>query len=629
VDGHGNPRPVGVQRAYWDVSGRLRRPPPEAVHAVERALDADPHEPPPAVEPVVVAWDGRLRVRLRARRLPDRVACAVLLEDGTELGWRVVPTRELPDDQAMLRLPELLPLGAHRLRLAAGRERWQSVVLSAPRRLPAVPAPGWGVWVPSHALWSQKNGGPDFEALRRAAAWLREQGGGVLGTLPLYAGLLDEPCEPSPYLPASRLFWNELLVHTGGGSPRSGGPLDYRQAFRDRRTRLLELWRACGDRERQEVEAWAAGQPWLTEYAAFRALLDLQRRPWRQWPEPHRGGLVPEGSVDPDARGLYTYAQWLAGRQLERVAFEGVWVYLDLPLGVHPDGFDAWRFRGLFADGVTVGAPPDPFSARGQDWGFAPPHPHRVREDGYAYLRACLARAFSVAKMLRLDHVMALHRLYWIPQGFSAAEGVYVRYPAEELYAAVMLEAARAGAVVVGEDLGTVPNEVRRELDKRGFWRMYVLLFELVGPGAREPGRNTVASLGTHDTPTFAGFWEGLDIAERERLLGLGAEAAQVERLRRASQVRSLARWLGVSSEDPRGALRALFRWLGRSPAACVLASVEDLWGETERHHLPGTPSHAYANWRRRMRYALEDWTQSEEVREVLAELRRARSAGG
>jgi len=446
----------------------------------------------------------------------------------------------------------------------------------------------------------------------------------VLGTLPIYAGLLDEPCEPSPYLPATRLFWNELMVHVE--APRAhgrGDPIDYRQAFQEQRARLRELWRACGEGKRREIEAWAAQQPWLWDYATFRALLDQQRRPWRQWPEVYRAGFVPEGAVDAETRGVYLYAQWLATQQLKQVASEGVWLYLDLPLGVHADGFDTWRFSRMFVKGVTVGAPPDPFSATGQDWGFAPLHPYRMREDGYAYLRACLSRAFTVASMLRLDHVMALHRLYWIPQGFSAAEGVYVRYPAQELYAAVMLEAARANAVVVGEDLGTVPKEVRRELDRRGLWRMYVMMFELEGPHPRKPARNTVASLGTHDTPTFVGFWRGLDLVERERLGLLGPHEAQTEQMRREEQVRSLASWLGVNPEDWRGALRRLLRWLGRSPAGCVLVSVEDLWGEIERHHLPGTSSHAH--WRRRLRYPLEEWTQLEEVRELVEELCTAR----
>lgn len=620
-------RSWGVQRAYWDVTGRWRRSPPEAVRAVEEALQVDPKAPVPVLEPVVVAWGGRVRIPLRVMDHLERVACAVELEDGGELGWRVLPVVMQGPGQARVRLPGRLPLGAHRLRVAAGQRRWETVVLSAPRRLPPATPPAWGVWVPPHALWSWEEGGPNFQLLLRVARWLRELGGGVLGTLPLYAALLDEPCEPSPYLPATRLFWNEFLVYTGPEGSRSARPelTDYRQAYLHHKSRLVRMWRTCPDGQRGEVEAWARRQPWLSEYAAFRALLDYRRCPWRQWPEPYRSGRVPEGATQLELYGAYVYGQWLASRQLAGVASEGVWLYLDLPLGVHADGFDTWRFRGLFADGVSVGAPPDPFSPRGQDWGFPPPHPERSREGGHAYLRACLAQAFQVGRMLRLDHVMALHRLYWIPRGFPATEGVYVRYPTEELYAAVLLEAARAGAVVVGEDLGTVPGEVRRALDRRGLWRMYVLPFELRARGPREPPANGVASLGTHDTPTFAAFWQTLDVAERQRLGILDARAARRERRRGRAQVRSLARWLHVDPGDREGAFRALLRWLGGSPAGCVLVALEDLWGETLPHHLPGVAFPAYPNWRRPVRYPLEQWMHLKGVYEALAELRQAR----
>lgn len=620
-------RSWGVQRAYWDVTGRWRRSLPEAVRAVEEALELDSKAPAPVVEPVVVAWEGRVWIPLRTTDKLERVACAVELEDGRELGWRVLPLVQ-GRGQTTVHLAERLPLGAHRLQIAAGRRRWETVVLSAPRRLPPASAPAWGMWVPAHALWSWEEGCANFQVLRRVARWLREQGGGVLGTLPLYAALLDEPCEPSPYLPATRLFWSEFLVYTGPGGGKSAGGselTDYRQAYLHQRARLVQMWRACPDGQRREVEAWARRQPWLSDYAAFRALLDHLRSPWRQWPEPYRSGRVPEGATDPEAYGAYVYGQWLASRQLAGVASEGVWLYLDLPLGVHPDGFDTWRFRGLFVDGVSVGAPPDPFSPRGQNWGFPPPHPQRSREGGHAYLRACLKHAFQVSRMLRLDHVMAMHRLYWIPRGFSAAEGVYVRYPTEELYAAVLLEAARAGAVVVGEDLGTVPKEVRHALDRRGLWRMYVLPFELGARRPRRPPANVVASLGTHDTPTFAAFWQKLDVAERERLGILDPEAAHKERRARGAQVRALARWLRVHSDDPEGALRALLRWLGRSPAGCVLVALEDLWGETRPHHLPGVAFPAYPNWRRLVRYPLERWMYLEQVHQALAELRRER----
>ncbi len=601
----------------------MRRAPREAVKAVWEALDVDPLAPPPVVEPVAVAWDGRLRLRLRLPGV-ERVRCAVFLEDGRELGWTGIEARRRRRPDSMeVAVPGQLPLGAHRAVVEAAGGRWETVVLSAPRRLTPERPPRLGLWVPTYALWSGVDRRfADFGLLRHAARWASGHGVGVLATLPLLAALLDQPFEPSPYLPASRLFWNELFVHVpGSGQPSSPEPLvDYRAAFAHRRAALEHAWRRLPEGTREQVRAWAGQRAWLGRYAAFRACLERYRRPWRQWPEAAeaRGG-------DPEVCDVYAYAQWLADLQLREVAQTGVWLYLDLPLGVHPDGFDTWEFPQLFVQGVSVGAPPDPFSPAGQDWSFAPLHPQRGRQDGHAYLRACLAHLFQVAKMVRLDHVMALHRLYWIPRGFPPDQGVYVRYPVEEMYAAVLLEAARAGAVVVGEDLGTVPREVRRELDRRGLWRMYVLAFE-ASRVLPPPGRNSVASLGTHDTPPFAAFWEASDLEERERAGVLTPEQAQLERARRQRVVEDLAQALGLRDCSPRSALQAALRWLAESPAGCVLVHLEDLWLERAAHNLPGTTDRQHPNWRRRLRHPVEAWDGLEGCR-LLQELAAARGA--
>lgn len=620
-----------VQLAYWEVRGRLRRASPEAVRAVAEALGVDPAAPPPAVEPVTVAWDGRLRLKLRLPAPPDRLRCAVLLEGGGELEESELTVRRVGgrEDSVVchVALPGRLPWGCHRAVVSTGGRRLETMVLSAPRRLPGVAPPRLGLWVPTYGLWSRTDGFcADFEALRRAASWALARGAGVLATLPLFATLLDEPCEPSPYLPASRLFWNELFVHLlGSRGSAPTGLVDYRAAFAEKRALLEESWRQLPDRRKEEVRAWARQQPWLAQYTAFRAYLERQRRPWRAWPEAARAGVRLDGA-DPVAPDVYAYAQWLADRQLQAVAETGVWLYLDLPLGAHSDGFDPWQFRGLFVEGVSAGAPPDPFSALGQDWSFPPVHPQRAREDGYAYLRACLARLFRVARMVRLDHVMALHRLYWIPKGFPATEGVYVRYPADELYAAVMLEAVRAGAVVVGEDLGTVPGAVRRELKRRGLWRMYVLAFEAGSEPLRPPAADTVASLGTHDTASFASWWEGLDLVELHGLGRMTAEQMSAERGRRRAVVTALARQLGLRDPSPRTALQAALRWLAESPAGSVLVHLEDLWLETTCHNVPGTTADQHPNWRRRLRYPAEAWDELPEVSETLQDLAARRS---
>jgi 4-alpha-glucanotransferase len=235
--------------------------------------------------------------------------------------------------------------------------------------------------------------------------------------------------------------------------------------------------------------------------------------------------------------------------------------------------------------------------------------------------------------MLRIDHVMGLHRLFWIPRGMPASEGVYVRYPADELYAVLLLEAQRHGAVVVGEDLGTVPRAVRETMRRRGLWQMYVLPFEVdADRPPRTPAALSVASLNTHDTPPFAAFWSGIDIAQRCRLGLLDPAQAARERSARSATVGALRRFLretgALGTDELHDVLRACLVYLGRSASRCVLVGLEDLWLETEPQNVPGTSSE-YPNWRRRMRCDLDTLMASPQVAEVLGDLSRIRREPG
>jgi 4-alpha-glucanotransferase len=277
-------------------------------------------------------------------------------------------------------------------------------------------------------------------------------------------------------------------------------------------------------------------------------------------------------------------------------------LYMDLPLGTHPDGFDVWRWRDLFAD-VTAGAPPDAFFAGGQDWGFPPLHPQRARASGHAYWAASLRHLMRASGMLRLDHVMGLHRLFWIPRGSPATEGVYVGYPADELYAVLCVESHRHRTEVVGEDLGTVADEVRDEMERRSLRRLYVMPFELDaerGTLAPEPP-SAVASLNTHDMPPF-GAW--------------------VEPRPTASTLQTA---LGADDGSPEALLPAALVRLAEGPARLVLVSLEDLWLETEPQNRPGTaPSD---NWSRKARHALEELGGVAGLDDTLAAVDRARRA--
>ncbi len=615
---------LGVQLGYWDVAGGLRRPPPEAVRGVWEALDVDPDQPPGAVEPVAVAWGGRLRMRMRPSGTAGRADVWVRQEDGEERAWRRLSLHARVGGVWELRLPAKLPFGVHQARVELEGGSHRCTVISAPRRL-RYPRGLWGVFAPVYALWSSP-GQPvgDFHDLRLLAEATAAWGGHVVATLPL---LPVFPEDPSPYRPVSRLVWNELLVHLPGVTPSGNHLVDYRAASLSKRKALQERSGRLTPAENREFLAWLADHPHVQDYARFRVACEHLGRPWRRWPTDAREGRWGLDASLPAVRA-YAYAQWLAHTQIEQ-GFRRCGLYLDFPLGVHPDGYDAWRYRHLFVEGVSVGAPPDPFSAGGQDWGFAPLHPWRVREEGYGYLRRCLAHHFRACRLLRLDHVMALHRLFWIPRGFPTSAGVYVRYPTDELYAVVLLEAWRAGAAVVGEDLGTVPQAVRRRLDRHGVLRMYVLAFEVrPGSGPLPPGANTVASLGTHDTATFAGWWSGEDLTQLESLGLLGPEEAAAARAARAAQVEALARFLGVGTDDPASALRACVRFLASSPAACVVVNLEDLWLERHRHNVPGTTDQQHPNWRRRLARSVSEVLRSSELRQVLEELRQARSSG-
>lgn len=679
---HALARLHGVQTAYHDNDGRRRVASPDVLMGVLRALRvpvARVADIPRllehrwrelwerVVEPVVVAWVGpdgspassfTLRVPTRLRDRP--VQLAVNREDGGLRRWSLdLASLDVVDraeaggtDYVALRaeLPRLPP-GYHDLHVAlgptGGEGRFEALLIAAPRRAAGwetvLGARTWGLFAPLHALWEDTGAGPDgavapsFHLLDRLAGRMAERGGSVLGTLPLLAAFLDRPYEPSPYAPVSRLFWNELYTEPPAGPdgpavrPYAHGLFDPRAVMASKRPALEAAARtffADGGHEPDELIAFRARNPLVDDYARFRALVDRWGR-WGEWPDRLRGRDVRDPDFDADVARYHVYVQWLAERQLtavaERARSRGVGLYLDLPLGVHPDGYDVWRERELFALDASAGAPPDSLAAGGQDWGFPPLHPEAGRFDGHRYFVACIRKHLRFSCVLRVDHVMQLHRMYWVV-GSDATEGVYVRSPAEELHAVLCLESCRAGAVIVGEDLGTVPRAVRQEMRRHGMPGMYVAQFELTEadeggdlvPRPVPPG--TLAAIGTHDTPTFAGWWSGRDLEIRRELGQLTDDEATRELAGRAEMRRKLASGLGVRGA---GAVhRELMGHLSRSDAGLVLATMEDLWLEKEPQNVPGTLREE--NWRRQAGRPIEALGQPE-VAAQLDELNQGR----
>jgi 4-alpha-glucanotransferase len=381
-----------------------------------------------------------------------------------------------------------------------------------------------------------------------------------------------------------------------------------------------------------ELQAFMQERPEVASYARFRAQVEARGATWRSWPGREREGR--QGS-DLDERARYhIFVQYMLHRQLS--AFAGTSrtaLYLDLPVGVHGGGYDVWRYREQFSIGASVGAPPDQLFEGGQNWGFPPLHPQHSRADGHAYFAACLRNHLQYAKVLRIDHVMGLHRLFWIPDGADTRSGVYVRYPSEELIAVLSIEAHRAGARIVGENLGTVPAEVNEAMQRHRIMGMFVGQFAFTGKASAplpRAGKGTLASLNTHDTPTFAGSLTGRDIDERERMGLLDKPAADKERAGRArlgKVLASYARRQGILKGKLHArALEALLRDLARSQAEIVLVNLEDLWLETEPQNIPGVTD-GYPNWRRQSALNLEQITRSRSIAALLRELVALRTA--
>ncbi|MDH3283351.1 MAG: 4-alpha-glucanotransferase [Acidobacteriota bacterium] len=660
----------GVETSFHDVDGRVREASESALVATLGALGAGLDSPGDAgdalharrdalerrvIEPVTVAWDGSpplLAMNVPVSHHGANVSFSLRLEDGgvVEAAGHV---EDLPhqggggngDARRVLRLPPV-PHGYHRLQVELGRMRHEALVIAAPTRCfdpdPQEKRRWWGLFAPTYALRTRRGGGlGDLADLRTLFDRCAELGGATVATLPLLPSFAGRPHDPSPYSPISRLFWSELYVPVESIDPGSGVTtgtdelVDYPTEVAARRElleRAAHAFFSGGDVLRDEYESWLRGRPHAEAYAAFRARVDATGRTWREWADPSVDAVRGANSEERRCARTHLYAAWLAEVTLDgvarRAARHGPGLHLDLPLGTHPGGFDTWLERDLFANGARVGAPPDTFFGGGQNWGFPPLHPGRLREQGYRHLVEVLRHHARTAGILRLDHVMSLYRLYWIPNGFPATSGVYVRYPIDELCAVASLESHRGRCMVVGEDLGTVPDEVRRAMRTHGLLRTHVFQLGLRADEEHalpQPAEGEVASLNTHDTPTFAGFLAGRDIDER---VALGLADAGAERRERSARERirgALTSALlpgGGGGSDDLALLAAALRHLARSPARLVLVNLEDLALETEPQNVPGTGL-ARDNWRRRMRVALEDLLGDPSVRALLLSLAR------
>jgi 4-alpha-glucanotransferase len=601
VDAWGEPQVVAPDDLLAVLSALLGRPlDSEAeIEDATRAVEGQR----PVVEPVVVAWDGELPpIDVHA---PFREA-TIELEDGAAEPVEVAGPR--------ITARRRLPIGYHTLHIDDGVHRTH--VLSAPRKAHPAPTGELGIISP---LYSLRRDGPDpgigtLRDLSTLADLCDAAGVAVVGTLPLLATFPDQP---SPYAPASRRAWNELFIDLERLPDWSPGPIDPPSdghwvdydatgaAIRAELARYTDHV-ASSPRLRARVDAFLDRDPEMRRYALFRATADRHGRNWRAWTD---------DAVPAPARIQYhETVQWLMDGQLRELsrsmADRGQYLYLDLPIGCNPDGYDVWDTPDLFAP-ASLGAPPDTLFVGGQDWGLPAAIPSRSREEGHANFRKAISRQLSVAGLLRIDHVMGIHRTWWVPHGRPATRGAYVMQPTDEMFAIICIESVRAGAGVVGENLGTVPPEIRTGLAE------HELLGMAMADGMTEPKATDLIALSSHDTPAFAAWWKGNDI---EDLLDLGVfddERAESEREVRRETVAGLE--TAFATSGPQDTRDALMAWMASTPAAVALLNLDDLVMEERRQNVPGTDWER-PNWRLRHGPSLADLARDDAF---MARLRR------
>jgi 4-alpha-glucanotransferase len=546
---------LGVETSYWDVAGQYHEASDETLRAIVDVLEAD-QSVAAAVEPVVVGRPGHVAIG-------DAADAELLLDDGTVAALAPV------DGSAAL--PPDLPVGCHRVRAGDA----EITVIVPPPTMPRDPslAGTAGLFVPTYALWEQGEPLPSFAHLAAFTAAAAGIGASFVATLPLYAAFLDDPFDPSPYAPESRLHWNEVYLDDSSlpaaPMPEQGPLVDWAELAARRRRQLLEESRDLDPYVQAGIDALVAARSDVADHARFRAA---------------RPTAADAGAPTALIVRSHLLAQFLAEHQLPRVeSVGGAKLALDLPIGSHPAGYERWAHGELFADGITVGAPPDEFFGDGQDWNFPPPLPGAGRRSGHRLWRRLVEFAGRHASILRIDHVMGVQRLWWIPEGMGAQHGAYVRYPREELLAVIAAEAARSGTTIIGENLGTVPEEVTEAL---GRWRvlgMYEEQFALYHTHALPPiPADSVAGIRTHDMPAFAAAFDGDASGEQYEYRQLVAAAVG-----------------HPVGDSPADVLDAALERLAASDAFATVVDVDDLIGEIAPHNVPGRvlPS----TWRRRL----------------------------
>jgi 4-alpha-glucanotransferase len=610
-----------IEPRYRDATGKWRDVSPATRRAVTEALRAADTD----------TEDERVRIVPRGKSIAFDEPVDLILENGSRESVKLSARRS---SRVRSALPRDVPLGYHTVEFReSGRRLSLIVVPDACHLPPSLRIWGWAVQL--YAARSRRSWGiGDLRDLTTLAEWAAKDGAGLLLVNPLHAATPVVPQQSSPYSPTTRRFLNPLYLSIedvpgarelrnferlrATGRELNARSLIERDAIFPLKLRALEqlFARFSGD-PLFDAFLRAAGAP-LREYATFCTLTEQHGGNWRQWPARYRDPRSPDVRRFADAHEprlrFHQWLQWLLDRQLQR-ASAFVPVMQDLPIGFDPAGADAWAWQDVLAQGVSVGAPPDEFNT--QNWGLPPFIPARLRRAGYQPFIETIRGTLRHAGGLRIDHVMGLFRLFWIPEGMSAADGAYVRNAAEDLLGIIALESHRAGAIVVGEDLGTVDERLRTRLQRSNVLSYRLLWFEQDDP-AKYPSK-ALAAVTTHDLPTVAGLWSGSDL-EAQRQLGLQPNEQGTQEM--VERVQRLTR-TGAATPT-REVVERTHAALSRARCTVVTATLDDAALADKRPNMPGTVDE-WPNWSLPLPAPIERIQRSPVARAIARALGRGR----
>lgn len=551
-----------------------------------------------------------------------------------------------------LHLPAL-PSGVHALRIECGLEVQRATLIAAPTRTPSLREVSgcertWGVVAALYGLQSERNNGlGDFEDLAHLGEILGAQGAGFLGINPVHALGWADAATISPYSPTHRGFvnTNHIALDRIPDVPALGSLQQARNEFIDYATfgahhraalrAAFEAFKSAASPETQRDlhEFTRAGGEALRDFALFETLSETLGSDWRVWPNQFRTPASARLSADTIETGFHIWLQWVATRQLCDAQFRcknrgmSLGLYLDLAVGSRLDGAEAWGAADSLAHGVSLGAPPDQLSPAGQNWQLAAYAPRKLMAESYRPLRQILRQAMQNCGVLRIDHALGMNRSYWIPE--NGAPGGYIRQPFQSLMAIISIEAQRAGTVIVGEDLGLVPDGFRETMASKGLYGYTVVQYEKNDDGkfrkASDLRPQSLACFGTHDTPTLTGFWEGDDIAWWRNLGWIDeTEEGKIMHRRQREKADLMGTTIaGTKNLDAADLAGRVHRDLATGATALVAVQLDDVIGVRDAQNLPGTIDE-HPNWRRKTPYTLADIAQHRGLRDTAEVMKQA-----